>query len=73
MNPNLSPRSQPGLVLLIETEGGWNQTGGAEILTTENHHSKGCNVLFNDSHVEFVRANKIPELTWTISEKNSDE
>lgn len=73
MNPNLSLRSQPGLVLLFETKGGWNQTGGQEILTTENHHGKGCNVLFNDSHVEFVRADKISELKWLISGNNSDE
>ena len=73
MNPNLSPRSQPGLVLLFETEGGWNQTGGPEILTTENHRGKGCNVLFNDSHVEFVSADRISELKWVKSENNSDE
>ena len=73
MNPNLSPRSQPGLVLLFETEGGWNQFGGSEILTAENHNGKGCNVLFNDNYVEFVRADKISELKWTISENNSEE
>ena len=73
MNPNISPHSQPGLVLLFETEGGWNRTVGPEILTTENHHGKGCNVLFNDSHVEFVRADEILELSWTISENNSGE
>lgn len=73
MNPNLSPRSQPGLVLLFESKGGWNQIGGPEILTTENHHGKGCNVLFNDSHVEFVIADKISELKWIISENDSNE
>ncbi len=73
MNPNLSPRSQPELVLLFETKGGWNQIGGPEILTTGNHHGIGCNVLFNDSHVEFVRADKISELKWLISENASDE
>ena len=73
MNPNISPSSQPGLVLLIETEGGWNQTGGPEILITESHRGKGCNVLFNDSHVEFVKADKISELKWIISENNSEE
>jgi len=73
MNPNLSPRSQPGLVLLIETKGGWNQIGRQDILSTENHHGKGCNVLFNDSHVEFVRAEEISELKWIISENDSDK
>lgn len=73
MNPNISPRSRPGLILLFETEGGWNQIGGPEVLTTENHHGKGCNVLFNDSHVEFVRADKISGLKWINSKNNSDE
>ena len=73
MNPNLSPRSQPGQVFLFETEGGWNQTGGPEVLTVENHHGKGCNVLFSDSHVEFVGAEEISELKWTISEDISDK
>ena len=73
MNPNISPRLQPGLVLLFETKGGWNQVGGPEILTIENHHREGCNVLFNDSHVEFVRADEISELRWINSENNSDE
>ena len=73
MNPNISPRSKPGQVLLFETEGGWNQTGGPEILTTENHRGKSCNVLFNDSHVEFVSADRISELKWVKSENNIDE
>ena len=73
MNPNLTPRSQPGQVLLFETEGGWNQVGGPDILTTKNHREKGCNVLFNDSHVEFVGADKISELNWVISENNIGE
>ena len=71
MNPNFSRRSQPGSVLLFETKDGWNQTGGSEILATENHRGKGCNVLFNDSHVEFVRADKISDLKWVVSESNS--
>jgi prepilin-type processing-associated H-X9-DG protein len=73
MNPNLSPHSQPDLVLLFETEGGWNQVGAPEILTAENHHGKGCNVLFNDNHVEFVRTEEISELKWVISENDNDE
>ena len=73
MNPNISPRSRPGLVLLFETEAGWNQTGGPEILTTENHNGNGCNVLFNDSHVEFVGADKISGLKWIISKDSSNE
>jgi len=68
MNPNLSPRSHPRLVLLFETKGGWNQVGGPEILTTENHKGKGCNVLFNDYHVEFVKTERLGELKWEVEE-----
>lgn len=35
------------MVLLFEAQPGWNQVGGAEILTTENHGGWGCNVVLN--------------------------
>jgi len=44
----------------------WNQFGGPEILTVENH--KGCNVLFNDFHVEFVKTEKLKDLKWKPEE-----
>lgn len=46
----------------------WNQIGGPEILTTENHEGKGCNVLFNDYHVEFVKTERLGELRWRVEE-----
>lgn len=55
----------PDMVLLFETQPGWNQVGGASILTTENHANDGCNVLFVDGHVEFVRAADVDRLRWT--------
>jgi hypothetical protein len=42
----------------------WNQSGGAELLTTENHKGEGCNILFNDRSVKFVRADQLSELRW---------
>ena len=56
--------TQPDIVLLFETHPGWNQVGGPEILTTDNHQGDGCNVVFIDSHVEFVKARDIPKLKW---------
>ena len=47
----------------------WNQFGGPEILTTENHKGKGCNILFNDLHVEFVKKERLGELKWEVEEK----
>ena len=63
MNPNCLPNSPPDIVLLFETEGGWNQSGGLELLTTQNYKGKGCNILFNDGHVEFVKTSELDKLT----------
>jgi len=46
----------------------WSQVGGQEILTTENHKGKGCNILFNDGHVKFVRTERLGELKWEVEE-----
>jgi len=67
MNENVAepgPSNQSDLVLLFETHPGWNQVGGPEILTTENHRGEGCNVLFVDSHVEFVKTQELNRLRW---------
>jgi len=69
INPNAEPNSPPDMVLLFETKGGWNQFGGPEILTFENHKGEGCNVLFNDSHVEFVKPERLGELKWEVEGK----
>ena len=68
INPNCKPKSPEDMVLLFETKGGWNQVGGPEILTTENHKGKGCNILFNDSRVEFVKTERLGELKWEVEE-----
>ena len=49
-------------------KGGWNQFGGPEILTTENHKGKGCNILFNNGRVEFVKPERLGELKWEVEE-----
>lgn len=64
MNPNCGSNSPNDVVLLFETKGGWNQFGGPELLTTENHKGEGCNILFNDIHVEFVKPEEIGKLKW---------
>ncbi|MBN2590838.1 MAG: hypothetical protein JXA96_13320 [Sedimentisphaerales bacterium] len=56
--------SQEDIVLLFETHPGWNQVGGLEILTTENHSRKGCYIAFCDLHVEFVKTDDIKKLKW---------
>lgn len=62
---NFDTRSTPpDMVVLFETNPGWNQAGGPEILTTDNHRSEGCNVLFIDNHVEFIKTEDLDKLKW---------
>lgn len=60
-NSNMSP----DIVLLFETEPGWNQFGGPEILSTGNHRGEGCNILFSDGYAKFVKTEEINSLKWT--------
>lgn len=67
MNKNIEEFGKdapPDMVLLFETHPGWNQAGGPEILTTDNHDGKGCNVLFADNHVEFIKTKDLKNLKW---------
>ena len=62
---NFSKRdTPPDMVVLFETHPGWNQIGGPEILTTHNHQGDGCNVLFVDNHVEFIKTKDLKKLKW---------
>jgi len=40
-----------------------NQFGGPEDLLIR--HNEGCNIAYADGHVEFVKADRIPDLQWT--------
>ena len=55
----------PDVVLLFETSPGINPAGGPEILSTESHQHDGCNVLFADGHVKFVKTTDLSTLRWT--------
>jgi prepilin-type processing-associated H-X9-DG protein len=81
LNPNCEPNSPADVVLLFETNGGWNQHGGPELLNTQNHPDykdwfwgykiPGCNVMFNDGHVEFIPKKQFAELKWKAEEDES--
>lgn len=73
INPNAEPNSPPDMVLLFEAKGGWNQFGGPEILTAENHKGKGCNILFNNGSVKFIKTDQLGRLKWKVEEPNSIE
>ena len=71
MNANVEPNSPADVVLLFDAKGGWNQFGGLEELTVENHGGMGSNVLFNDGHVEFLKLEQIDSLKWGITKSKS--
>jgi len=67
MNKNIEEfgtDAPPDMVLLFETEPGWNQFGGPEILTTENHGGEGCNIVYVDLHTEWVKTKNLKDLKW---------
>ncbi len=67
MNPaveKMGADSPADMVLVFESQPGWNQAGGPELLTLDNHQHEGCNILFVDGHVEFVKPEDIPKLRW---------
>ena len=65
MNPNCKRDSPGDVVLLLEAKAGWNQHGGPELFTFDNHDPKGGCVLFNDGTVKFIRTKKeLQQLRW---------
>lgn len=54
----------PDMVALFETHPGWNQVGGPEMLTTDNHQGEGCNVVFVDCSVRFIKTRDLNKLKW---------
>jgi len=68
MNKNLENFDKgdtpPDMVALFETHPGWNQVGGPEILTVDNHQGLGCNVLFTDNSVRFIKTRNLHKLKW---------
>jgi hypothetical protein len=65
MNPNCKYDSASDTVLLFEAKKGWNQHGGPELFTFDNHDPKGGCVLLNDGTVKFIRTEKeLQQLRW---------
>jgi hypothetical protein len=65
MNPNCKQDSVLDMVLLFETKAGWNQHGGPELFTFDNHEPKGGCVLLNDGTVKFIRTKEeLQQLRW---------
>lgn len=68
LNPNAEPNSPPDTVLLFETKMGWNQFGGPELVSVKHHlfiyEKEGCNILFNDGSVKFIKPQDVSKLNW---------
>lgn len=73
MNPHCKPDSPPDTVLFFETKNGWNQYGGPELFTFDNHDPRGGCVLLNDCRmdrvssptVRFIRTQEeLQQLRW---------
>jgi prepilin-type processing-associated H-X9-DG protein len=52
-------------VLLFESAGGWNASGGLELVLARPRHPGGVGVAFADGHAEMVSPARLPSLRWT--------
>jgi len=75
MNPNCrSVNDQGDMVLLFESEVGWNRSGGHETATCEHHEGQGLSILFNNGGCRFERCIAIDKLNWSgKGEEQNDE
>lgn len=58
------------MVLLFDSGPGWNQVGGPELLTMDNHKGEGCFVCFADGDARFIRADQVAGLRWTAEPRS---
>ena len=56
----------PNTVMIFETEGGWNASGGPELILRQPRHTRGriLMVAFADGHVEAVTPSRLNTLRW---------
>jgi hypothetical protein len=65
MNPECKPGSPKDTVLLFEAKPGWNQSGGPELFTFDNHNPKGGCVMLNGPTFKFIRTKEeLAQLRW---------
>ena len=69
LNPNCKPHSPNDTVLLFESKGGWNLFGRQELSSVISHRGKGCNILFNDGSIKFIRKKDLAALNWGDEQK----
>jgi hypothetical protein len=65
MNPECRPNSPDDMVLLFESQPGWNRHGGPELFAFDHHDPNGGCALLNDGTVRFVRTKEeLSQLRW---------
>ena len=57
-------RSPSQTVLLFESDGGWNVSGGEELTVRPGRHSGKIGVVFADGHTQMIRESALPTLQW---------
>lgn len=63
-NPRCKQDSPEGTVLFFEVKGGWNESGGSDLLTSENNYKRGWRVITNGGRVEFIEPHELDKLQW---------
>ncbi|UCG59978.1 MAG: hypothetical protein JSU70_10745 [Phycisphaerales bacterium] len=66
LNPECEPGSPGDVVLIFETRGGWNQSGGPESLTAKDNYKRGWRVLLNNGHLKFIEPRGLAKLKWQV-------
>jgi hypothetical protein len=65
LNAHCTAGSPSGTILLFESKPGWNQRGGPELFSMDNHKPKGGHVLLKDGTMMFVRSyEELKRLHW---------
>jgi hypothetical protein len=65
INPNCKPDSPQDTVLVFEARAGWNQHGGPELFSFDNHDPKGGFVILNDGTVKVIGTEEeLKQLRW---------
>jgi len=57
-------KANPNTVMIFEAGGGWNASGGPELLLDKPRHGHAVVVGFADGHVEIVPDSQLSQLRW---------
>ena len=54
----------PNVVMIFESDGGWNANGGPELMIGKPRHSRQFVVAFANGHVQMLRESQLATLRW---------